>query len=110
MRVIKIPVCFIGVAEEIPEHGCDYIKWAVSKTTSSLLLMRCRRFISKSSHPDSENKYPLEKALPRHEDAGGGGGVLPQKGKDSFERKYRLNNQAGLPILELCSITFLFLP
>jgi hypothetical protein len=72
--------------------------------TSWILLKRCRRLISKSSHPDSENNYPFEKAQPRHEDAGGGGEVFPNKEKDSFERKNLPLNQAGL----LSNTLFLF--
>jgi hypothetical protein len=32
-------------------------------------------------------KNPLEKTQPRHEDAGEGGGVFPNKEKDSFEKE-----------------------
>jgi hypothetical protein len=46
------------------------------------------------------------KAQPRHEDAGGGGGIFPNKEKDSFERKNRPLDQAGLSIIEPLSITF----
>jgi len=55
-------------------------------------------------------KLSLEKALPRHEDAGEGGGVFPNKEKDSFERKNRPLNRARLLSNALILFFFILIP
>jgi hypothetical protein len=50
------------------------------------------------------------KAQPRHENAGGGGGVFPNQEKDSFEWKNRLLSQTGLLSIALFLSLFPLIP